>query len=119
MTPHDKSVPSALPSKKSAYRPEGTNYINIIQLLYVYNDLGSAYNSACWFLSLNEQPKVALPHCEDAVKHNPGSFVYRDSRGLAYALLGETGKATVDFDFKCGKNDRKISIPHTFGSVSH
>ncbi|MEM7532880.1 MAG: tetratricopeptide repeat protein [Chloroflexota bacterium] len=61
--------------------------------------LGSAYNNACWRASLYGQLEVALPYCEDAVKHAPESFDYRDSRGLAYALLGEVDKAIADFQF--------------------
>ena len=54
-------------------------------------------NNLCWDLGLTEQAEKALPYCEKAVKLNPKS-AYKDSRGLAYGLLGDFESAIADFE---------------------
>jgi tetratricopeptide (TPR) repeat protein len=54
-------------------------------------------NALCWELSLLGRPEDALPYCEDAVAADPTPRS-RDSRGLAYALLGRTEEAIEDFE---------------------
>ena len=52
--------------------------------------------SLCWTYALQQQAEQALPYCERAVKIDPQS-VYRNTRGLAYALLGRYDAAIEDF----------------------
>ncbi len=60
-------------------------------------DAAGARNNICWFYALNDQAELALPYCEQAVAANP-SASYLDSRGLAYALSGQTEAAVADFE---------------------
>ena len=55
-------------------------------------------NNVCWFYGLTERPELALPYCEQAVEAQPISM-YRDSRGLVYALLGDFDASVDDFQF--------------------
>ena len=56
----------------------------------------TALNTLCWGYALEEQPEVALPYCEQAIEADPKP-IYRDSRGLAYALLEDYSAAIADF----------------------
>jgi tetratricopeptide (TPR) repeat protein len=63
-------------------------------------DFLAPVGSLCWVYSLLQQPKLGLEYCEKAVQlagpdDLPG---YRDSRGLAYALLGKYPEAIADFE---------------------
>jgi len=62
-------------------------------------DYALAYNNRCWLHALWQEPEKALPDCETAInKASPSKMPhYRDSRGITYALLGETDKAVADF----------------------
>jgi WD40 repeat protein len=53
-------------------------------------------NQICWDYGLLGKADLALPYCEQAVKASP-TAAYRDSRGLAYALLGKYDLAMADF----------------------
>jgi len=57
---------------------------------------GTALNTLCWGYALEEQSEVALPYCEQAIEADPKP-IYRDSRGLAYALLEDYPAAIDDF----------------------
>jgi len=59
-------------------------------------DYAAPFNSACWTYALLNQPEEALPYCDTAINLDPQPYYY-DSRGLAYALLGETDAAIADF----------------------
>ena len=54
-------------------------------------------NALCWQLSLMGRPEEALPYCDVAVAADPTAYS-RDSRGLAYALLGRKEEAIADFE---------------------
>jgi len=58
-----------------------------------------ADNSLCWFGSLDGFADQVMPACEGAVSLAPASQVagFRDSRGLALGLTGQTDKAIKDF----------------------
>jgi WD40 repeat protein len=58
-----------------------------------------ADNGLCWFGSLDGFAAEVLPACERAVSLAPASQVagFRDSRGFALALTGQTDKAIEDF----------------------
>jgi tetratricopeptide (TPR) repeat protein len=53
-------------------------------------------NQLCWDYGLLGKADLALPYCEQAVKEEPAPST-RDSRGLAYALLGKFDPAIADF----------------------
>ncbi|PSB24622.1 hypothetical protein [Stenomitos frigidus] len=55
------------------------------------------WNSLCWFGSLQGNAKAVLSACETAVKLAPKNIEFRDSRGLARALSGNTQGAIEDF----------------------
>jgi hypothetical protein len=54
------------------------------------------FNAVCWEYCLTDQAEKGLPLCEQAVALDP-SLANLDSRGLAYALVGETDNAIADF----------------------
>ena len=56
-------------------------------------------NSICWRASIEGFAKTVLPACEHAVKLEPGDAGFRDSRGLARALIGDHEGAIADFQF--------------------
>jgi WD40 repeat protein/DNA replication protein DnaC len=55
------------------------------------------WDTVCWLGALNEQASEVIAACETAVKNNPEHGGYRDSRGLARALTGDTTGAIEDF----------------------
>lgn len=55
------------------------------------------FNNLCWVYSITGHPGLALPYCEKAVTLQPREFHNLDSRGLAYALLGNYPAAADDF----------------------
>ncbi len=58
---------------------------------------GIAFNSLCWGYATEQQPEVAMPYCEQAAQTEPAKATFKDSRGLAYALLGDYPAAIADF----------------------
>jgi len=56
-------------------------------------------NSVCREGSLDQFAKSVLPACDYAVTSNPSKVDYRDSRGVARALAGDTRGAIADFRF--------------------
>jgi hypothetical protein len=62
-------------------------------------DYASLNNGICWHGSLNGFPEIALPACERAVQLMPDNGGYRDSRGLARVLTGDSAGAIEDFQF--------------------
>ncbi len=57
----------------------------------------SALNLLCWAYGVEQQPEEALPYCEQLIAFD-SSPLFRDSRALTYALLGETEAAMADFE---------------------
>jgi tetratricopeptide (TPR) repeat protein len=57
----------------------------------------TAFNTLCWGYALEQQPKVALPYCQQAIEADPRPIFY-DSRGLAHALLDNYPAARADFE---------------------
>lgn len=55
-------------------------------------------NSLCWSGGKAGYGKEVLPSCERAVTLSNGSVGYRDSRGLARALAGDSKGAIADFE---------------------
>jgi len=64
--------------------------------LALRQDDTSALNLLCWSYAVEGQPEKALPYCEQMVKIDPSPY-FRDSRGLVYALLGDSTAAIADF----------------------
>lgn len=58
-----------------------------------------AWNLLCWYGALWSQPDDVLFACEQAVALAPNNGDYRDSRGVARALLGDFAGAIDDFEF--------------------
>jgi tetratricopeptide (TPR) repeat protein len=74
------------------------NFVSDLEkTLALRQDDTSALNLLCWGYALEGQPEAALPYCEQMVEIDP-SPVFRDSRGLTYALLGDTSAAIADFE---------------------
>jgi tetratricopeptide (TPR) repeat protein len=59
-------------------------------------DYAWAYNNLCWCYALDQKPKTAMPYCQQAVEIDSDPRI-RDSRGVAYALLGNYPAAIEDF----------------------
>ena len=60
-------------------------------------ETGYVWNSLCWSGSVYGQPSEVLSACNKAVLLEPGNGGFRDSRGLARALTGNTVGAIDDF----------------------
>lgn len=55
-------------------------------------------NTVCWEGSLDGHAREVMPSCELAVSLAPSDTNFRDSRGLARALAGDTPGAIQDFE---------------------
>ena len=66
-------------------------------ILSVESDHKGSLNNLCWFMSLGGRAAEGLPYCERAINVDPDYSLAYDSRGLAYALLGNHEKAIEDF----------------------
>ncbi len=56
-----------------------------------------AHNALCWAYALDQQPDLALPHCDQAVDLDPTGRSH-DSRGVVYAELGRLEQAAEEFE---------------------
>ncbi|XGV95780.1 MAG: TIR domain-containing protein [Leptolyngbya sp. BL-A-14] len=56
-----------------------------------------AWNDLCWKGSLNQQARAVLAACDRAVAQEPTNSLWRDTRGLARARLGDYLGAKQDF----------------------
>lgn len=72
------------------------DYIEALDLDLSAGDQAMAQNNICWYYALTGRGEAALPFCEEAIAAEP-SPSYLDSRGLAYALTGNTEAAIADF----------------------
>ena len=71
----------------------------------------SLWNSLCWQGALRGHPSKVLDACEKAVRSATAekSWEFRDSRGLARALTGNSQGAIEDFEFVIKKTgDEKL-----------
>jgi tetratricopeptide (TPR) repeat protein/transcriptional regulator with XRE-family HTH domain len=66
------------------------------QVLKLKPDENSAVSGLCWGYVLVQKPEEALPHCDEAIKHDQ-SGASNDSRAIAYAQLGRYPEAIADF----------------------
>lgn len=60
---------------------------------------GGTFNLICWYGSLAGHAARVLPACEDAVAEDSTVASWRNSRGLARALTGDTAGAIADFQY--------------------
>jgi TonB family protein len=60
---------------------------------------GQSFNLICWYGSLDGHAERVLPACEEAVAEDSTNASWRDSRGLARALTGDTKGAIADFQY--------------------
>ncbi len=61
-------------------------------------DYGYAFSFLCWGYGLENRPKSALSHCEQALKLQPNEPLFQDSYGLALALQGDYDAAIDNFE---------------------
>lgn len=66
------------------------------QVLKLKPDENNAVSGLCWGYVVVQKPTDALPHCDEAVKHDK-SGASHDSRAIAYAQLGRYPEAITDF----------------------
>lgn len=59
----------------------------------------SQFNDMCWYGSIWGVVEQVYDYCELAVAASPRNASYRDSLGLANALLGNFDMAIIDFEF--------------------
>ena len=55
------------------------------------------WDQLCWLGSLDRHAQDVFFACEKAVELAPDNLIYRDARGLARALTGNTQGASEDF----------------------
>ncbi len=60
-------------------------------------DYATVLNMLCWGYAVEQEPEQALPYCQQAVAAADPQPTFLDSRGLAYALLGDYPAAIADF----------------------
>jgi tetratricopeptide (TPR) repeat protein/transcriptional regulator with XRE-family HTH domain len=70
---------------------------DLLKALALRPNYGAALNMLCWSYAVEQQPETALPYCQEAVAAEPDQPEFQDSRGLAYALLGDYPAAMSDF----------------------
>lgn len=75
-----------------------------------------ALNSRCWVRALlNKELDAALADCNAAVKLQPKSAAYLDSRALVYLRLGNYDKAIADYDASLAINPKVASSRYCRG----
>jgi len=84
-----------LESAKTA--PSAEAYAQVLAWAQESDD-GNLNNNACWFATLDGFASAALPACDRAIRLGPGNGGWRDSRGIARAMLGDTVGAVQDFE---------------------
>jgi tetratricopeptide (TPR) repeat protein len=105
-----EDLTAAIRFNASAYRAyynRGLAYIRLDQQELWVSDLNKALEIApsfwashyalCWGYALDQMSAEGLPHCDEAVKHDPtGSS--RDGRGLSLAQMGRLDDAAADLE---------------------
>ena len=66
-------------------------------ILSIESDHTGSLNNLCWFMCLGGRAEEGLPYCERALSIDSDYYLAYDSRGLAYAMLGDYEKALKDF----------------------
>ena len=60
---------------------------------------GWYWNRVCWRGAIRQMAVIVISACDEAVRADPSDPEFRDSRGLARALLGDLEGAIEDFEF--------------------
>jgi WD40 repeat protein/tetratricopeptide (TPR) repeat protein len=81
-----RRIPEAIDSLKNAQQLDPSQ-VDAVSL-----------NNLCWDGSVNGHAAEVLFACEQAVKSDPKWWGYKDSRGLARALIGDSRGALQDFE---------------------
>lgn len=99
----------AEPDNAYAYLYRATAYSKLNDYIHAKPDFekaiqidpfdGTAFNNYCWFGSLLGDADNVLAICEKAIELEPKNPYFRDSRGLAYALIGNYDAAIHDFQY--------------------
>ncbi len=85
-------------AKAGAIEAALSSYAKAQELLPDLKISAKSWDTLCWFGSLNGSAKQVLFACENAVSLAPGNDAeYRNSRGLARALTGNSAGAIADF----------------------
>jgi regulator of sirC expression with transglutaminase-like and TPR domain len=79
-------------------RPMAELVPDLDKILSLRPDDTTALNLYCWGYALEQQPELALPYCQRGLEFHPDDPFLADSRGVVYALLGNTQAATADFE---------------------
>lgn len=84
----------ALLAQGSAHDAEGLE--TLVRAQALEPDAPGPNNALCWHYSLRERAEEALFFCDRAVERDP-TGLSRDSRGVAYAMLGRYDEAITEF----------------------
>lgn len=77
-------------------RPDGWRS-DFARVLALEPDRVDVQQALCWAYALGNQPDLALPHCDAAVKSNPTGYS-REARGIVYAELGRLPEAAAELE---------------------
>ena len=93
-----------LDSGQGDYDAAIEDYLQTLKLGLTDDDAAVVHNNICWFYAITGRAETALPHCERAVALDPAPS-HLDSRGVTYALVGETTAAILRSSGRCGGVD--------------
>jgi lipoprotein NlpI len=89
-------------------QPTATWAADLQEALALRPDHARTLNHLCRNYTLDRLPEEALPYCDRLIALDPQPL-YRDNRGLAYALAGDYPAAIADFqayiDWLAGQPD--------------
>ncbi len=83
--------------RRMSREEEAVENVELAVRVAIWNTHGTATNNVCWFGSLAGFAAEVMSACEHAVRQQPDYADFRDSRGLARALLGDFEGAIADF----------------------
>lgn len=98
----DPALPEAYFNRAYLYLKQGGSITkaapDLLKATELRPDYGEALNMLCWGYAVETKPDTALPYCHRAVEAGPEQAGFRESRGLAYAQLGQNTAAIADFE---------------------
>ena len=77
---------------------EATRSLEFAKHLATVSSSAQIPNSVCWWGTLYGLAEEVYSTCETAVRRRPDASTYRDSRGVARAVLGDLEGAAEDFE---------------------
>jgi tetratricopeptide (TPR) repeat protein len=72
---------------------------DLAQSVVIDPNFARGHNNLCWYGSLLGHAAEVMQSCEQAVALAPTAAAYRDSRGVARAMLGDLPGAIEDFEY--------------------